>query len=308
MSREYCQVCGIYFYENPLPVVSAILVKDRKVLLVKRGRRPYKGKWCLPSGFAESGEKITQAALRELNEETGIYGKIVQLQDVDSCTNYFYGDLLFLTFEVEQTGGEPRAGDDAEEVRFFPLTKVPRLAFPSNTKALQTFVAGKKDYWAIVDSFTLAARDENQLEKENLLSDNIVELIEERSDHIANLWVKDVQSNRSTPTYHDFDQQLLFHMVFLIMSHFGQWLRGSYHGQDIASYYLNLGKKRKKEGFHISEVVSALSLLKKHIWEFALSQGVWSRTIDIYMFLELEKRMSLFFDKATFHMAKGYEE
>ena len=92
--RDYCPVCEVYFYENPLPVVSTILVRDRQVLLVKRGNEPYRGQWCFPSGFAESGESIAEAALRELEEETGVKGKIVQLQDVDSCSNYYYGDLL----------------------------------------------------------------------------------------------------------------------------------------------------------------------------------------------------------------------
>lgn len=307
--RDYCSACDVYFYENPLPVASTILVKDRRVLLVKRGNDPYQGQWCLPAGFAETGESIAQAALRELKEEAGIQGKIIQLQDVDSSSNYYYGDLLFLTFEVEQVGGYPEAGDDAVDVRFFPLEQLPPLAFPSHVKALQAYVEGKKEYWSIVDSFNLAAEEETLAEmRDNLLSDKLVELIEEHSERIAALWMEDVKNNETTPTYHVFDQELLFHRVFLVISHFGQWLSGSYHGQDIVSYYGNLGRERKKEGFGLSEVISALSLIKKHTWEFALSRGMWSKTIDIYMILELERRVSLFFDKATFYVAKGYEE
>ena len=305
--REYCPRCGVFFYDNPLPVVSTMLVEDRRVLLVKRGHKPYRGKWCLPSGFAESGESIAEAALRELEEETGVKGRIVQLRDVDSCSNYFYGDLLFLTFEVEQTGGLLRAGDDAVAVRFFPLEKVPLLAFPSNSKALRIYVEGKREHWAIVDSFTLTADDATLMENKNLLSNRLVELIEANSDHIARIWLKDVQTNRSTPTYHFFARQLLHHRVFLVISHFGNWLSGSYRGQDIISYYVHLGRVRKQEGFGLSEVISALSLTKKHIWEFALSRGVWDKTIDIYTILELERRISLFFDRATYYVAKGYE-
>lgn len=306
--REHCPRCGVFFYDNPLPVVSTILVQERRVLLVKRNNKPYRGRWCLPSGFAETGENIIEAAIRELEEETGVKGRIVQLRDVDSCSNYFYGDLLFLTFEVEQTGGTLKAGDDAAAVRFFPLTRIPRLAFPSNSKALRTYVEGKKDHWAIVDSFNLAADDAALMEKEkNLLSNRLVELIEASSDHIAQVWLKDVRSNRSTPTYHFFDRQLLYHRVFLVISHFGDWLSGSYHGQDIISYYVHLGRVRKEEGFGLSEVISALSLTKKHIWEFALSRGMWDRAIDIYTIMELETRISLFFDRATYHVAKGYE-
>ncbi len=57
----------------------------------------------------------------------------------------------------------------------------------------------------------------------------------------------------------------------------------------------------------MSEVISALSMTRKHIWEFALSQQMWTKTIDIYMTLELERRMMLFFDKAAYHIVKGYE-
>lgn len=307
--RDFCPVCNIYFYENPLPVVSTILVKDRKVLLIRRGNDPYKGQWCLPTGFAETGESIAEAALREMEEETGVKGRVVQLHDVDSSSSYYYGDLLFLTFEVEQIGGEPMAGDDAEEVRYFPIGKIPKLAFPSNTKALQVYLESKKEYWAIVDSFVLAAEDETHLEmRKNLLSNKLIDLIEKHSVQIARLWMRDIRSNRSTPTFHKFDPELLFHRVFLVISHFGQWLGGSYHGQDIVSYYINLGRERREEGFRLSEVISALSLIKKHIWEFALAQGMWSKTIDMYMILELEKRISLFFDRAIYYTAKGYEE
>ncbi|MBA1340532.1 MAG: hypothetical protein C5S40_00090 [ANME-2 cluster archaeon] len=58
----------------------------------------------------------------------------------------------------------------------------------------------------------------------------------------------------------------------------------------------------------MSEVLSALSLSRKHIWEFALSQGMWNKPIDIYMALELERRMMLFFDNASYHIARGFEK
>lgn len=307
--RDYCPRCNQFFYDNPLPVVSTILARDRRVLLVKRGKEPYRGQWCLPSGFAESGENIVEAALRELEEETGMKGKIIQLRDVDSSSNSFYGDLLFLTFEVEQTGGTLRAGDDAAAVRFFPLDRLPQLAFPSNTKALRTYVEGEKEHWAIVDSFALAADDTLPARRRrDLLSDRLVELVESSSDHIARVWLKDVQTNRSTPTYHHFDQELLYHRVFLVISHFSDWLGGAYDGLDIISYYMHLGRIRKREGFSLSEVISALSLTKKHIWEFARSQGMWDRAIDIYTIMEMERRISLFFDRATYHVAKGYEQ
>ena len=95
--RDYCERCDVFFYENPLPVVSSIVVRERQVLLVKRKNDPQKGKWCLPSGFAETGESVQAAALRELEEETGVRGRIIDFVCVDSSYSELYGDLIFIT-------------------------------------------------------------------------------------------------------------------------------------------------------------------------------------------------------------------
>ena len=148
--REYCPDCERFFYNNPLPVVSSIVEVDRKVLLVKRKLDPGKGEWCLPMGFAESGETIEAATLRELLEEAGLHGKIIAMVDVVSGYSKMYGDLLFITFEAEQIGGKIKAGDDALEVGFFPLDNLPKMAFASNTKAISEYIRSKQDYWAII--------------------------------------------------------------------------------------------------------------------------------------------------------------
>jgi len=307
--RDFCSACKTYFYENPLPVVSVIMLADRKILLVKRGRRPYRGKWCLPTGFVESGESIEAAAMRELKEETGIQGRIVNLVDVDSGVNAFYGDLIFLCFEVEMSGGSLRAGGDTVAARYFPVERIPRLAFPANNRAVQTFIRNKSDYWAIADSFSLTAASEEIAgsRKQNLLSDRLVQVIEDNAAPISRIWIEDVTSNHSTPSYHHFDRKRLFSRVHTILSQFGKWLGGGYNDRDIHDYYTDMGRERRREGFHLGEILSALSLIKKHIWEFALSRGMWQKTIDIYMALELDRRIVIFFDKASFYTARGYE-
>ncbi len=306
--REYCTECRIFFYDNPLPVVSVIIESERRILLVRRKKKPCRGLWCLPSGFAETGETVAEAALRELEEETGVKGRIIAFTDVDSCTNYFYGDLIFLTFEAEQVGGQLMPGDDASDVRFFPAAAMPKLAFRSNTKAVNTYIKLKQEYWNIADSFTLARGDGNDSHgRKNLLSDKLVRVIEENSEQICNLWLDDVTVGKSTPGYHHFDRKRLFRRVNRVVSHFGKWLGGGHDEKDIRNFYMELGKERKKEGFALTDVISALSLTKKHLWEFALSQRIWHKTIDIYMVLELDRRITLFFDRAVFYVAVGYE-
>ncbi|MDI9570973.1 MAG: NUDIX hydrolase [Pseudomonadota bacterium] len=314
VERDFCPACRTFFYENPLPVVSVVMSSpQREILLVKRGRRPYRGRWCLPTGFVESGESIEAAALRELEEETGLRGRIVGLVDVDSVRNGFYGDLIFLTFEAEAEAeaapGQPHAGSDTVAVRYFPLGALPSLAFPSNKRAVERFIAAKADYWAIVDSFSLAAGGAGAAggPRKNLLSDRLVKVIEANAELISRLWMEEVTTSRSTRGYHHFDRQRLFVRVHTILSQFGKWLGGGYDDRDIQAYYTDMGRERRREGFHLGEVLSALSLIKKHLWEFALSRGMWQKTIDIYMALELDRRIVIFFDKASFYTALGYE-
>ncbi len=307
--RDYCIFCKEYFYDNPLPVASAIVTRDRKILLVKRGKEPYKGKWCLPSGFAETNETIEDAALRELKEETGIKGRIVGMVDVESCNNYFYGDLIFLTFEVTAFNSEAIPGSDTVSVKYFPVEELPDLAFKPNTKAVQTFLKNKAEYWSIIDSFAQAVQEE---EKEkaytNLISDRLVDLVEKNADLIGRYWLQDVIRTESTYRYHSFDSTMLYERVFRVLSQFGKWLKGFYSEEDFKQYYVELGRERKREGFGLSEVLNALTLVRRNIWKFALSHGVWTETLNIYMALELDMRIVTFFDKAMHYTSIGYTE
>ncbi len=146
--RQICGSCNHVYYENPLPVVS-IVVQNHKgdVLLVKRAQEPSEGMWCFPIGFAECGETIQEAAVRELKEESGIDAVIVRLLDVMSDRTDTYGEVVVVTFVAEKTGGTEAAGDDACDVAYFPVAHLPELAFTSQKQALEKLAAerGKRE-------------------------------------------------------------------------------------------------------------------------------------------------------------------
>jgi hypothetical protein len=132
-----------------------------------------------------------------------------------------------------------------------------------------------------------------------------VEVIEKNAETIAWNWVRDARTNRSTPAYHRIKEKKLFEDAYGTLSKFSRWLRG--HNGDVKNFYMKTGMDSRKNGFSLSEVLSALSLVRRHIWDFALSRGLWQKTVDIYMVVELETRIILFFDKAAFHTTRGYE-
>lgn len=301
--RIICPACDTVFYENPLPVAASVVLNQRRqVLLVKRKRQPHEGKWCLPMGFAELGETIAEAAVRELREETGIQGRTVRLLDADSVNSGHYGDLLIVTFEMKKIRGRERPGDDAEDVRYFPIGQHPPLAFSSNEKALRACAGAHLEGWAIQDSFVTLQADEDKA----MLSDSLVTLIEARAEEVAKLWLADVRSNRTTLSYRTIEPDLLLARATLAISQFGRWLKGSAEADEVKAFYRLVGQERKAQGFKLHELLSSLTLLKKHVWTFARAQDVWEQPIDVYRVLELNRRMAVFFDKAAYHAARAF--
>ena len=103
--------------------VGAVVFKDDRILLVRRGQAPSEDLWAIPGGSVEVGETLQQAAEREIFEETGIKiraGKPVYTFDVIDRDkrgkirfHYVIVDLL-----ADYVSGEPAAGDDAAEARW----------------------------------------------------------------------------------------------------------------------------------------------------------------------------------------------
>ncbi|HQG24519.1 MAG TPA: NUDIX hydrolase [Syntrophorhabdus sp.] len=310
--RLVCDSCKEIHYENPLPVAAAVLVnREREILLVKRAREPSKDMWCFPIGFAEMGESIEDAALRELHEETGVEGRIIQLVDVCSETNKFYGELLIVTFEVEKMGGKEQAGDDALDCRYFPIKNLPRLAFPSQQRVVEKLIDLKKDLWSMHDSmesFVEGTFGNKIVYPGKLLSDELVNAVENNSIKIIELWLNDIATNPSTKAYHTFDRKELYNRAMFIIGQFEVWLKGQKGETELKAFYNELGFQRKKDGIPVEDLVSSLSLLKKHIWMFTYSFGVWEKAVDIYRMFELGERLVYFFDKASYYTVMGYNQ
>mgnify|MGYP001111361023 CR=1 FL=1 len=125
--RKFCPKCDFIDYKNPLPVALAVAVKDKKVLLIKRGIPPKKGMWGSPSGFIEIGETPEEACLRELKEETGVSGEIVKLIGVVRREDReIYGDMLIVQYLVKVKAGElTPANGEVEDARFFDIAELP---------------------------------------------------------------------------------------------------------------------------------------------------------------------------------------
>jgi len=126
-------------YEYPRPALTAdvVLVRDdagaREVLLIKRRFEPFAGRWALPGGFVDEGEVPEAAARRELAEETGvIWEGSLTLVGVFGRPGRDPRGWTVSAVYLADVGGvsvDARAGDDAAETAWFPLDRLPSLAF-----------------------------------------------------------------------------------------------------------------------------------------------------------------------------------
>ena len=130
-------------YKSPSITADGILIKNQKILLVKRKNKPFKGKWALPGGFVEYEEKTEDTVIREVLEETGLKTKINQLAGVYSDPERDpRGHTITVAYILDIVGGELVAGDDASDVKFFNVKELPDLSFDHNkiiNEVLQRF-------------------------------------------------------------------------------------------------------------------------------------------------------------------------
>lgn len=111
--------------QHPRPTAGVVCFRGREVLLIKRGNPPRQGQWSLPGGRIEWGETSEAAALRELNEETGVEAELLGLVDVvdgimtSRATGEVTRHYIMVDYAARWLSGEPVAGDDAVDAAFF---------------------------------------------------------------------------------------------------------------------------------------------------------------------------------------------
>lgn len=118
-----------------VPAVSVAVLRDRAIMLVRRGRAPSKGLYAFPGGRVEAEETLEDAARRELMEETGIaVGTLVPLREILIDSRAEGASVYLLTvFGARHIGGEPVSGDDADDAAFHDLEEIKRLPLTDST-------------------------------------------------------------------------------------------------------------------------------------------------------------------------------
>ncbi len=143
--RPVCARCGYTLYANPALAVGVIVTDEQnRVCLIERGEEPRKGFWGLPAGFMEGDESAEEGAVRECLEETGLE---VALDGLHAVYSYQHATRntsgLLILYRAHIIGGEPRAGTDTTDVKFFAADEIDvgLLAFHTHREALEKWRA-----------------------------------------------------------------------------------------------------------------------------------------------------------------------
>ena len=139
--QAVCTRCRFVFYLNPKVVAGTIPEQDGRILLTRRSINPGRGLWTFPGGFVDFGETVTDAAVRETFEETGLRVELTGLHNVYS----YPGSPVIIVYTAKVIDGTltPCAENDLLEWRAPSEIQWETLAFPSTREALREWVAAR---------------------------------------------------------------------------------------------------------------------------------------------------------------------
>ena len=127
--RPVCTQCDYTHFFDPKVAAAMWLIKNNKLLLVRRAIEPAKGCWTIPGGFVDAWENPAETASRECAEETGLEVIAEKLLDLVPSQHHSNGAGFVIFYRGKIVSGKLQAGDDADAVDWFGINQLPEIAF-----------------------------------------------------------------------------------------------------------------------------------------------------------------------------------
>ena len=150
-----------------------------------------------------------------------------------------------------------------------------------------------------------------------MIAAKLVELIESHATRFSRDVVEDLATNERTWGFRTVPREELEDRIFRIVHHLGNWI-GDPRAVMVQSEFADWGGRRFAQGIPLSELVYAVIVLKQHLRRYVLDHGLidaafpradgdYVLPMHLYSVQDLNARLSLFFDEALYHLARGYE-
>ena len=143
---------------------------------------------------------------------------------------------------------------------------------------------------------------------ETTASRRLVDLIERNADELTTGYVEDIRRDPRMPNYQGFDQKEIYKRAYRVYSQLGKWISHETTKEEVKSYWTALGRQRRREGFPFSEIVLSLCHIRRLLWGKIQSAGLLDSALDLYQAMDIQHRVLVFFDRAIYYAAVGYEE
>jgi hypothetical protein len=137
-----------------------------------------------------------------------------------------------------------------------------------------------------------------------MLVGRLVGLIEDHADALTDRLVRKIREDPRTAAYELFDDDELADRGSRVYSHLGRWL-GHTSETPVEEEYFRLGQTRRDEGVPLAEVVMALLITRRNLWQFVDSLGA-DTILELRQQLDLELLVVRFIDRAIYHTVRGY--
>ena len=141
-----------------------------------------------------------------------------------------------------------------------------------------------------------------------MLTKRMVDLIEANARRLSQEIQQGLLTHPSTRSYRNINKKTLHDWIYDVCSRFGYWLSEDREKGEVQQHYRNLGKERFKQNFELPEVISALYLTKRRLWEFIAASREVDSTLNLNQIVEASILLVRFFDHAVLHLTEGYEE
>lgn len=139
------------------------------------------------------------------------------------------------------------------------------------------------------------------------LTKKLVTLIENNTETLTKRAMEDLKKHPGTKSYRSLTDAQLYGRVAQVYGEFDKWMLNQIKKEDIKKTFLAVGKRRREEGFELSEVVQALIIIRRHIWLLVDGENFFDTALDLHMAIDLINHTLIFFDRAIYFTAVGFE-